>query len=72
MIMCFIVISYKYLSYRKDAFIHRLEKAIAYSDQSTESTTLRTGTYMVDHLKLTTIVGMFLLTSHSLFVFLAF
>ncbi|XP_020292585.1 bone morphogenetic protein receptor type-2 [Pseudomyrmex gracilis] len=57
LIMCFIVISYKYLSYRKDAFIHRLEKAIAYSDQSTESTTLRTGTYMVDHLKLTTIVG---------------
>ncbi|XP_012151417.1 kinase protein wishful thinking isoform X2 [Megachile rotundata] len=35
----------------------RLGKPLPYSDQFMDSTALRTGTYTVDHLKLTTIVG---------------
>ncbi|XP_047350079.1 bone morphogenetic protein receptor type-2 isoform X1 [Vespa velutina] len=35
----------------------RLGKPISYDDQFMDSTALRTGTYTVDHLKLTTIVG---------------
>lgn len=35
----------------------RLGKPISYNDQFMDSTALRTGTYTVDHLKLTTIVG---------------
>ena len=37
----------------------RLGKPLSYTDQFMDSTALRTGTYTVDHLKLTTIVGMF-------------
>lgn len=36
----------------------RLGKPLPYNDQFMDSTALRTGTYTVDHLKLTTIVGM--------------
>lgn len=36
----------------------RLGKPLSYTDQFMDSTALRTGTYTVDHLKLTTIVGM--------------
>ncbi|XP_043525345.1 bone morphogenetic protein receptor type-2 isoform X2 [Frieseomelitta varia] len=35
----------------------RLGKPLSYTDQFMDSTALRTGTYTVDHLKLTTIVG---------------
>lgn len=37
----------------------RLGKPLPYNDQFMDSPALRTGTYTVDHLKLTTIVGMF-------------
>ncbi|XP_024227338.1 kinase protein wishful thinking isoform X2 [Bombus vancouverensis nearcticus] len=37
--------------------IARLGKPLSYTDQFMDSTALRTGTYTVDHLKLTTIVG---------------
>lgn len=36
----------------------RLGKPLPYNDQFMDSPALRTGTYTVDHLKLTTIVGM--------------
>lgn len=53
--MCIIVtITYK-------LYLHKLEKLgklLPYNDQFMDSPALRTGTYTVDHLKLTTIVGM--------------
>lgn len=54
LVMCIIVtIMYK-------LYLHKLEKLgklLPYNDQFMDSPALRTGTYTVDHLKLTTIVG---------------
>lgn len=46
-----------YRTYRNN-ILARLGKPMSYNDQFMDSTALRTGTYTVDHLKLTTIVGM--------------
>lgn len=43
----------------------RLGKPLPYNDQFMDSTALRTGTYTVDHLKLTTIVGMSFINCYS-------
>lgn len=45
-----------YRTYRNN-ILARLGKPMSYNDQFMDSTALRTGTYTVDHLKLTTIVG---------------
>ncbi|XP_015610272.1 bone morphogenetic protein receptor type-2 [Cephus cinctus] len=41
----------------RNSILTRLRKPLSYGEQLIESTALRTGTYTVDHLKLTTIVG---------------
>ncbi|KAG7201570.1 hypothetical protein KM043_004316 [Ampulex compressa] len=55
LVMCTVVMLI-YRTYHNN-ILARLGKPLSYTDQFMDSTGLRTGTYTVDHLKLTTIVG---------------
>lgn len=58
LLVTFTVIVLIYLVYRNNVLM-RLGKPLPYNDNFNDSNGLRTGTYTVDHLKLSTIVGEF-------------
>lgn len=57
LLICITAIVYIVYKFCRNKLLGRLGKPLSYSEQLMESTALRTGTYTVDHLKLTTFVG---------------